>query len=118
MGVQIVSRTSESVEVQSTAKERELPAIRAKFSRGFESSLGARPTAAYFTLIAVRDEYKSCCEALLLEKQYISALEEESEDLRAKVVDMEKSGAVENSILSKKTKEKTAYHCGETCCHT
>lgn len=59
--------TSKFVEAHSAAIDSDRPAKRAIVRCCSENSMGAPSTAAYCALIAECDEFKSRCEALMLE---------------------------------------------------
>lgn len=90
---QTANRTFESVEVHSAAKDDERPTERAKVSRRSEQIMGAPSFAAYFALFAKHDEFKSRCEALMLENRCIPGLGNDAKELRAKVADIKISNA-------------------------
>lgn len=68
--------------------------------------MGVPSTASCSALLAERNESKSSCTALMLGNQCITELAEEAKELRAMVVDIEKSNASVQSTSTKRQSRK------------
>lgn len=87
-------------------KNGERPAIREEDSSGSENTLGAPSTAAFSTLLAERDEFKSRCRALLLENQCIPRLVKEAKETGERVAAIEKLSTLAKSSPTIERNEK------------
>lgn len=103
---QSANKTAETTESGPVALESERPARREKVVCGSGSDVSAPSTAAYSALLSERDEFRNRCEALILKYQCTLGLEEEAEQLRAKVADLEKTNASAKDTLVRGKREK------------